>query len=150
MEAPRGDDAGPTDLLSGGCSPAKARARSSMPFMLLRVLLLVLPLAGGCGRAAAAPAPAHDELRVMWRDVRAADGHGTDLVFLPDGFRASECEAYESSVRKAVRGLEERAASFVRADRSSWNIHVGFVPSNAACPSEYGGKANDTAFHTHL
>src|SRR5206468_3444108 len=40
--------------------------------------------------------------------------------------------------------------SFVRAQRESWNVYVGFVPSQAACPSQPGESAADTAFATHL
>lgn len=87
---------------------------------------------------------------VLWHDVRSTDATSIDLVFLPDGFRASEQEAFETSVRAAIRQLESHPASFLREERTRWNVHVGFVPSSKHCPGRRGDTARDTAFRTHV
>lgn len=87
---------------------------------------------------------------VLWRDVRSTGATSIDLVFLPDGFRASEQEAFETSVRTALRQLEDHPASFLREERTRWNVHVGFVPSSKPCPGKRGQAARDTAFRTHV
>jgi len=118
---------------------ADLRALRSLPMTPLALLVLAL--------APQEPAVAPS---VLWRDVRATGTSSIDLVFLPDGFRAEERDAFERSVRTAVERLETLEASFVRSARERWNLHVGFVPSREACPSRAGALARDTAFRTHL
>jgi len=96
------------------------------------------------------PATLAQETTLLWNDVRAPAERATDLVFLSDGFRADEREAFEASARRSIELLEQQTASFVRSDRDAWNLYVAFVPSLERCPASHGQPARRTAFETRL
>lgn len=110
--------------------------------------VLALALLGEAGWSQATLAVS--EPSVLWRDVRSQAGEAIDLVFLPDGFQADEQGAFETSVRKALEQAEQHPASFLRADRDAWNVHVAFLPSREACPASPGDPAERTAFATRV
>lgn len=112
--------------------------------------LLVLGLATGRVASGQVPTQEAQELQVCWRDVRAPEDLGTDLVFLSDGFRSEERAAFEASARRSIDLLERQTASFVRTDRDAWNVYVAFVPSLEPCPSTPGELPRQTSFGTHL
>ncbi len=99
----------------------------------------------------ASPALAQPAPVLLASDAAPGTGDAYDLVFVSEGYRATEEAQFLADARAASKRVAtEQAAAPLRAMKP-FSFHYVFVPSNAAgAPHADGAAPADTAFKAHV